>query len=355
MAGKKNEAPKERAPLLLVFGVLAPRVAALIRARPSLVPRLIMAPREAVHAIGAYLHLAPGADRSDAEVAATIDASDPRDLLRAALPGCPARLYRALDRTGDCVRERAYYEKLGEVARGPLADAFLQGDAPLGDGRLDLFRALAAMDPAVAPLCGALPEGLYQAEAIDSMVAFLRAHGALRPGDLDLPRKAGMEAVARRLRRALGRVRAPDPGFAVPPPFRLVATTTELQRIGRAFKNCVAAPNWSAMEHHARLLEGRGVYLTSDDPPLLVALRRVAPGVWVFEQMAGPRNAAPPEGARDALLRDLAASGLRIVAADPATAMSRLDRDVARGCERLEDVGLGEPLEDEDDARCEAA
>jgi hypothetical protein len=253
------------------------------------------------------------------------------------------------------VRERAFYEKLGEVVRGPLGDAFLEGDALLGDSRLDLFRALAAMDPAVAPLCGALPEGLYQAEAIDSMVAFLRAHGALRPGDLDLPRKAGMEAVARRLRRALGRVRAPDPGFAVPPPYRLVATTTELQRIGRAFKNCVAAPNWSAMEHHARLLEGRGVYLTSEDPPLLAALRRIAAGVWVFEQMAGPRNAAPPEGARDALLRDLAASGLRIVAADPATAMSRLDRDVVRACERLEDVGHGEPLGDEDDARCEAA
>jgi hypothetical protein len=54
------------------------------------------------------------------------------------------------------------------------------------------------------------------------------------------------------------------------------------------------------MEHHARLLEGRGVYLTSDDPPLLATLRRIAAGVWMFEQMAGPRNAAPkPLGDED--------------------------------------------------------
>ena len=107
MVGKQNEAPQERAPLLLVFGVLAPRVASLIRARPTLVARLIVAPREAVHAVGAFLHLAPGAALPDAEVAATINDSDPRDLLRAALPGCPPRLYRALDRAGDTVRERA--------------------------------------------------------------------------------------------------------------------------------------------------------------------------------------------------------------------------------------------------------
>lgn len=50
--------PTERAPLLLIFGELAPRVAALVRARPLLIARLIVAPREAIHTIGAFLHLA---------------------------------------------------------------------------------------------------------------------------------------------------------------------------------------------------------------------------------------------------------------------------------------------------------
>jgi hypothetical protein len=133
MAAKRNEAPQERAPLLLVFGVLAPRVASLIRARPTLVARLIVAPREVVHAVGAFLHLAPGAALPDAEVAATINDSDPRELLRAALPGCPVRLFRALDRAGDTVRGRGYYERLGEVSRGPHGDALLDGEARLDD------------------------------------------------------------------------------------------------------------------------------------------------------------------------------------------------------------------------------
>ncbi|MFC7538773.1 hypothetical protein ACFQU2_03950 [Siccirubricoccus deserti] len=114
MAGDRNESPNERAPLLLVFGDLAPRVAALIRARPLLIARLIVAPR-AVHAIAAFLHLAPDAAGPDAEVATIINDTDPRELLNAALPACPARLYRALDRAGDRVRERRFYEKLAAV------------------------------------------------------------------------------------------------------------------------------------------------------------------------------------------------------------------------------------------------
>jgi hypothetical protein len=345
----QNEKPQERAPLLLVFGALAPRIASLIRARPNLIARLIVAPREAVHAFGAYLHLAPGAGRPDGEVAATIDDSDPRDLLRAALPGCPARLFRALDRAGDAVRERRYYERLGEVARGPFGEALLDNEARLDDRRIDFYRALASMDPVVAAVRAALPETLHHAEAVDTVIAFLRARGALHEGDFRLPPKAGPAALARRLWRALGRVPAPGPEFAVPPPWRLVRTGAELQRIGKAFRNCVAARPWQANQHHLRLLDGTGVYLTCDDPPLLVSLRRVAAVVWTCEQMAGPGNAAPPEGAQAALLRDLAAVGLRMVAIDAPTALSRLDHEVLRARERLIEAGQGDPLEDDDE------
>jgi len=84
--------------MLLVYGDLSGRVAALVRARPNLIARLIVAPREAVHAIRAFLHLAPDASKLDAEVATIVNDTDPRDLLRAALPECAPRLYRALDR-----------------------------------------------------------------------------------------------------------------------------------------------------------------------------------------------------------------------------------------------------------------
>src|SRR4051812_26917570 len=101
MTESRNGTPTERAPCLLVFGDLAPRVAKLIRARPLLIARLIVAPPEAIHAMGAFLHLAPDVAKSDTEVAEIVNDADPRELLHAALPGCPARLYRALDRAGD--------------------------------------------------------------------------------------------------------------------------------------------------------------------------------------------------------------------------------------------------------------
>ena len=45
-----------------------------------------------------------------------------------------------------------------------------------------------------------------------------------------------------------------------------------------------------------------------------------------MEQITGPKNEAPPAGVRSALLRDLAALGLRIVAADPQSALWRLEQ-----------------------------
>jgi hypothetical protein len=76
---------QERAPLLLVFGSLADRMANILRSRPSLTARIAFAPPEAIHAIAAFMYLAPEADGSDKEVGDLIQQSDPRDLLRMAL------------------------------------------------------------------------------------------------------------------------------------------------------------------------------------------------------------------------------------------------------------------------------
>ena len=78
------------------------------------------------------------------------------------------------------------------------------------------------------------------------------------------------------------------------------------------------------------MLKGTGAFLVSDDPAVLVALRRVGGGIWFLEQMAGPKNAAPPKGTQAAFLRDLAAAGLKIVTTDPQSAFSRLDGESRR-------------------------
>jgi len=100
--------PSERAPVFKVFGPHASRVALLVRARPALLRRLAFAPSRAVHAVGAWLHLSPDADQNDDAVAAIVDESNPRDLLRAILPDTPRTLYKALDRAGDQVLEQSF-------------------------------------------------------------------------------------------------------------------------------------------------------------------------------------------------------------------------------------------------------
>jgi hypothetical protein len=344
MAADRNEVPTERAPLLLVFSDLAPRVAALVRVRPLLIARLIVAPREAVHAMGAFLHLAPDAAKSDAEVAAIINDTDPRELLRAALPDTPRRLYRALDSAGDRVLTERFYERLGDICRSPSATAFLAGD--ITDARMTYYEALSQMDPAMTALRHAIRENSYIAESVDVMLALLRSRGALRDDEMRLPSAARMPAVARRIRKMLNRLEAPDPGFIAPAPFHLVRTTDELQRLAKRFENCLALHQWGAAKYHIGLLDGSTVVLASGDPPLLAALHRVTDGVWQFEQLVGLKNASPPAGVRSALIRDLTAAGLRIVRTDPHSALARIEQEAQR---RREGGGGGEDLEDDGD------
>ena len=226
------------------------------------------------------------------------------------------------------MRPKAFFEQLTVLARGLFGDALLSG-GPLDDSRLNFFEALSAMDPAVAAIFMAL-NNQYHADDADSLVAFLRAHGVLGDGDLRLPPRAGLPALVRRLTNALGRISAPDPGFVVPAPYRLVNGTDELQRFGKEYENCLALHHWGAAEHHLWLATGTGVSLVVDELRLLVALRRVGGELWVLDQFVGPKNEAPPKGAQAVLLRDLAAAGVRVVSTDLQAALARLHGAVHR-------------------------
>jgi hypothetical protein len=60
-------------------------------------------------------------------------------------------------------------------------------------------------------------------------------------------------------------------------------------------------------------------------------MRRAGPNVWNLVQIAGPKNVAPPDGVEEALRKGLTDVGLRIVATDPASALSRLQSEARRG------------------------
>jgi hypothetical protein len=315
---------RERAPLLLVFGSLADRVAEILRARPSLTARIAFAPPEAIHAIAAFLYLAPEAAGSDAEVGNLIEQSDPRELLKKAIPDCPTRLYRALDRAGSPVHNRSYYVRLDAVCRGPFGSAFLDGD--LNDTRLDFYDALGAMDPLVASLYVALPETRHLANAVDTLVALIRSFGAIEACDFNLPKNARIGAVLRRLLRGLYAVRAPQPPFAVPATLRLVETIGELQEIGRRFKNCLAQTATYGTNYWFDLANGSVVYLTTEEPPLIIALRKVGPDLWHIDQLAGPKDMLPSDGSRRSMEQKLKDAGIKLVALNPGYALSNLDQ-----------------------------
>jgi len=86
-----TSAIRERAPLLLVFGPLADRMAEIWRSRPSLTAKIAFAPPAAIHAIAVFLHQAPDVTQSDVEVGDLIEQSNPRELLKLALLNCPPR------------------------------------------------------------------------------------------------------------------------------------------------------------------------------------------------------------------------------------------------------------------------
>jgi hypothetical protein len=334
---------QERAPILRIFGDHAGRMAKLLRLNPALLQRIVYAPRSAIHSMGAFLHLAPESCRPDQTVAEILDERDPRELLRCAIPNAPSRLYRALNRAGDTVHERSFYERLSKHCWGPLSDLLLEGGL-LNERRLDRVEALLKMDPVIISMRGILDRPMYEIEAIDILLAFLRAHGAFEKADSELPNEAGLPAVLRRLQKALDRIEAPLPDFALPPPFRIVRTIGELRIAGRLLNNCVRHIRALGTDHWMQLASGTTVYVTTiDTPQMLVALRKVGPGLWALDEVRGPDNGSVEGDARTMLIDALRVAGVRLLRDTPSNALSMLSGTGALlNCED-DPVILGEP------------
>ena len=327
---------RDRAPMLSAFGMLDRRVAKLVIARPELAKRLALAPRSAIHSIGIFLHLCPEASGEAAEVAALIDTTHPRDLLRMALPDAPAQLYRALDRVGDRVRGRAFYRRLGAIASGQFGSAFLAGR--LSDQRLDFYEMVATMDPAVVAVCDALEESQRLAESVDVLVKFLRSHKAITDADLCLVPGAGINALLRRLQRSFDAIRAPDPGFHPPVGWRIIETIRELRSVGREFENCLNSRAPYAVKHWLRLVDGTGVYIINEKERVLVALRRVAGNLYCVDEAAKSDNEdVAPHVVRALFWDDFRAAGIQILPTSPDQAIAQLDH-AAGGMHETDDA-----------------
>jgi hypothetical protein len=146
-------------------------------------------------------------------------------------------------------------------------------------------------------------------------------------------------------------VRAPDPPFSVPDPLRLVETIGELRDIGRRFGNCLAPITHFATKHWFDLADGSTIYLATDEPPLLIALRGVGPDLCHIEQVEGPQDAPPSVAFQRSMEQKLKGAGIRFVPVDPSYALSNLNCAVRRPGTRagLDDVDLEDMPEESDD------
>ncbi len=332
---------QETAPVLRVFGPHATRMAALLRARPTLLNRLAFAPARAIHSVAAFLYFCAEANAlPDPDVARILDERHPRQLLHAAIPDAPPALYKALDKAGDRVHERPFYERLAAACSGPLADKLLSSSKKIDNVRLHWAETLLAADPAILGMSAMLTQPLHKVLALDIMLAFLRDHDAFRPADFELPEAADLPAILKRLCVALDRVKAPPQSFSIPAPFRFVQSVGELRAICLHLRNRGRNFRCRGTSHWFRLAKGMTVYVTSDDPLMLSAVRRVGRSIWTIDEVDAPKSEGnrAADDVRTLLVDALHQAGVRLVQEDPANVLGALT-----GYPGFEDDGDDDP------------
>jgi hypothetical protein len=257
----------ESAPALVnAFGAgLAGRFAALAKAEPRLLPRIVFAPRRA-H--GAYMIWANRRlEAMDvAAAAAHIYATDPAVLLVEATNAASVAevqpLYRMLDRVhGTLSAER--YDTLVALSRGPLAKAICGVNCTIDADFIQRAEAIArlgtgeplVMDAAAILLLAAREDA---APEFVASLQFLRVHGRLDEGRV-AAKLRGLRDI-RALDRALSRLfdDIPLPTLPLPQdtPFRAIGTVKALRKAALDFRNCIARSG-----RISACLAGRSLYM----------------------------------------------------------------------------------------------
>jgi hypothetical protein len=288
--------------MLDAFGPdLAQRVAALLRQEPALAVRLALAPARALHASGAFLQAPACAEWTLARQAEALLHMDARALLDHALPGHDPRLYRLLDRLSFPVWPFTTLKQLAELIPEDYED--LRRGVAVFPTEIVVRTEARQDDPALRRVIRAFSQ-VGTATPARQVMGFLR-HMGIEPDWSGLPPRAGANALARRILKALTKLPLPQVDIPTVPGWCVVATVGEAQELGRKLGNCLGSS--SALAHVARAMGGGGALLWNEGARVLVELRREAPGCWFVFQVSG--NSAG-EQAQAALEAELSARGV---------------------------------------------
>ena len=293
---------------------LSGEVVRLLQLHPNLIQRLTFAPRAAFHAYALYLRLIPAEVRKPAEeLAAHLYMSDPRKLVREALPESDARLWQALGRLPIRIMTSEQYRILDRVMRSHVAGPALQFDYLNGEA-LTFLEELTRLDPLVCCAHRALSKSARLARVMHSALFVMRKMGVLE--DEPALRRALQRLQADKidifLRRRFGRVVVPVPSMPADSKLRAVAQLNDLIATGRRFQNCIPhrmSMWWGLLDESLLYFEWSG------DEPAIVSLQRNPADTYALSQMAGPENLSISPATEALIMSELERSGITVLPA----------------------------------------
>ena len=346
-----SKQPCEAAPVLRQFGKQASRAAMLVRLRPELAHRIMLAPRRAMHVYVALMQQHAADEVPLERTADLLLGEHPRTLLRAVVPGLHERLYRLLDRAALPAWPLEAYRLLNTVLSSPISD-LLDGVSDLTPTEVERLGALLTADPVIQRASKLTRESYYR-DNLSSVVAVLRSYDALH--DLGaLPAGAGARAIAKRAKADLSRIRMPDTSLPKVKGWTRLLTVGDLWRYASRMELCIAPGSYSAGDATISALMGRSVFLYSTEHDALAQLRAVPVDAWVIAEAAVAKNGRLPPGVVASLHDGLVAAGAVLLPATPQAAIDKILRVLREKWgddgDLLEEMGNEDDVEDDDGA-----
>ena len=180
-----------------------------------------------------------------------------------------------------------FYRQLNRLLHGP-ASGMILNRSELSPHFLNVAERVSA-EPLLAAACKALDGYDGNVRLLSNIISFLRATGLAR--DIEtLPSGSGWRAIKRRVVSDLGRATAPPLPFCCPPGWKHVETLAELSQVGKQLKNCLGGLARGGEGYIVNFMGGREVFVVHYSPLTLLAMRSVAPRLWIISDLSRSRD-----------------------------------------------------------------
>jgi hypothetical protein len=240
-------------------------------------------------------------------LARIIHENDHSVLVRRARPDAPPSLFPALDRCGETVRSRQFYDDLVLTMRDPVTAPFFTGTNEIDIEFLGMVDRAKMLDPMFIDAIASdrIPLGI--ADALNTLLRFMRQ---TRSSTVDIVFKDAIarwrpEKIDSHLESLLLWMPPPPVPWEGDDKLKPIPTPAALARAGRKFANCLR-------KHILDLVCGEMFFYEWEDPeePAIIGLRHQPPLGWTIVNAHGPKNRALSAETRRAIILRLAGAGI---------------------------------------------